>query len=169
MAARPAHHEPTRQVRREIFKRHRGTFVLIETPLFGRRVFSQSALTTWIHKRLGRGNRRRFVDDYGYYRVGIDGFLQDDADFNNNSSPPDRWRSLSRSLQLDLKPYRRRGRCVLIVGQVPGDLSLRGLDIIAWMQATATAAQRLTTRPILVRPHPATQKDMMEDDEAAAP
>lgn len=156
-------HKPTQAIRRDILDRHRGTFVVIETPFLGRRVFQRSQLAGWLGKKLKLRSLHRFSDDYGYYRVGIDGFLPDDADFNNRSSPPDRWREMSRTLGLKPKPYRRRGRSVMIVGQVPGDLSLRGLDIVEWMHETALAARRNTDRPIVVRPHPATTPDMLEE------
>lgn len=118
----------TQEVRDDIFARHEGAFVFVETPLLGRNVCRRPVIVAYARKLLRLG-RNRYSDEYGYYRVGVNGFLQDDADFNNAGSPPDRWELLSRALGLRLKPYRRVGRHVLIVGQNPGDVSLRGADI----------------------------------------
>lgn len=155
----------TRSVREEIFSGHDGVFVFIETPLFGRNVYQRAPVTAYLRKLLRLG-RNRYSDEYGYYRVGVNGFLQDDADFNNAASPPDRWAHMSVELGLTLKPYRRNGRHVLIVGQNPGDASLRGADIFAWMHGTAVAARALSDRPIIVRPHPVTPRGMMREFEA---
>ncbi|HSO41552.1 MAG TPA: hypothetical protein VLR47_01695 [Rhodospirillales bacterium] len=152
----------TRSVRDEIFGRHEGVFVFIETPLFGRSVYRRAPIAAYARKLLRLG-RNRYSDEYGYYRVGVNGFLQDDADFNNAGSPPDRWARISEELGLRLKPYRSDGRHVLIVGQNPGDASLRGADIFAWMHRTAVAARGLTDRPIIVRPHPVTPQLMMRE------
>lgn len=156
----------TRSVRDEIFGRHgerkRGVFVYIETPLFGRSVFSRAPAMAYLRKLLRLG-RNRYSDAYGYYRVGVNGFLQDDADFGSACSPSDRWERMSEELGLRLKPYREEGRHVLIVGQNPGDASLRGADIFDWMQRTAVEAHRLTSRPIILRPHPVTPQAMMRE------
>jgi glycosyltransferase involved in cell wall biosynthesis len=158
-----AQHEPTQAVRRDIQENHSGTFINIETPFLGRRVFQRSRLAAWMYKKVKIVSHHRFSDDYSYYRIGIDGFLADDADFNNRSSPPDRWREMSRTLGLKLKPYRRHGRSIMVIGQVPGDLSLRGLDIVDWMYETALAAQQHSDRPIIVRPHPVTVPHMLKE------
>ena len=154
----------TRTVREDIFTCHRGPFVFVETPLIGRHVYRRSVIATYVRKLLRLG-RNRYSDKYGYYRVGVNGFLQDDADFNNAESRPDRWEQQSRAFDLRLKPYRQAGRHVLIVGQNPGDASLRGADIFDWMYRTAVQARRLTERPIVVRPHPVTPEKMMREFE----
>lgn len=155
----------TRSVRDEIFGRHDGVFVFIETPLFGRNVYRRAPVAAYLRKLLRLG-RNRYSDEYGYYRVGVNGFLQDDADFNNQGSPPDRWARMLDELGVQLKPYRLHGSHLLIVGQNPGDASLRGADIFEWMHRTAVEARGLTTRPIIVRPHPVTSQLMMREFEA---
>ena len=152
----------TQSTRQDIFAQHEGDVVFLETPLLGRHVYRRSVIAAYTRKLLRLG-RNRYSDDYGYYRVGLNGFLQDDADFNNAGSPPDRWERLSRELHLQLKPYRQAGRHVLIVGQNPGDTSLRGADIFDWMQRTIVRARQVTQRPIVVRPHPVTPEAMLRD------
>ena len=152
----------TQAIRQDIFTRHEGDFIFIETPPLGRMVYRRSVLGAYTRKLLRLG-RNRYADDYGYYRVGLNGFLQDDADFNNADSPSDRWERLSRELHLQLRPYRQAGRHVLVVGQNPGDTSLRGADIFGWMQQTIIRARQVTQRPIIVRPHPVTPEAKMRE------
>lgn len=53
-----------------------------------------------------------------------------------------------------LQPWRTGGRYVLLLGQVPGDMSLQGRDLTPWYQAAAEDAARATGLPVFFRPHP---------------
>jgi hypothetical protein len=148
------------ELRHRIVEEHHGHTIILETPLLGRSVYQRSVVLARLRRLLRLGSRS-FSDNYKYFRVGIDGFLADDADFANRDSPPDRWNMLSRRLGLKLKPYRRAGNHVLLVGQNPGDASLRGLDIFDWLEQTMLDLRQATDRPIVVRPHPVTDAKMM--------
>jgi len=54
----------------------------------------------------------------------------------------------------DLKPWRREGDYVLIMGQVPGDESLQGRDLTQWYAEAAKLAQAVYKKPVKFRPHP---------------
>ncbi len=118
--------------KRELIRAHDGRLVVLETPLLG----------------------RRMVDEHPYFRVALDHFLQDEADFANRDSPPDRWLHLQRELGIELRPWRDGGEHVLVLLQLVGDASLRGADILAWARACAEEIRAHTKRPILLRPHP---------------
>lgn len=68
-----------------------------------------------------------------------------------------------------MSPWRVGGEYVLIAGQVPGDQSLRGMDIGAWID---TKRRELLGRghKVKVRPHPMAEKPdrSLEDDLAEA-
>lgn len=53
-----------------------------------------------------------------------------------------------------LKPWKSGGDYVLLVGQVPGDASLGGLDLTRWYQDTAKQAATAYGLPVRFRPHP---------------
>lgn len=53
-----------------------------------------------------------------------------------------------------LKPYNPVGSYVLLIGQVPGDASLQGLDLSPWYAQQAAAAAESTGLPVKFRPHP---------------
>ena len=44
--------------------------------------------------------------------------------------------------------------CVLLVGQVQGDMSLRGRNLRPWYEATARQAELCYGLPVVFRPHP---------------
>jgi hypothetical protein len=149
----------SRRVRRRIHAAHRGPLIVLESGLLGRAVELRRRPIGEIARRWLRGHfhgayERINRDDY--FRVAIGGAGFDDGDFCNAASPPDRWRQISASRGLGLAPWRTTGRHVLVVGQVPGDAALRGLDIMGWIERTVLALARHTTRPIVVRPHPMT-------------
>ena len=157
---RPEKPSDAGEVRHRIMEAHGGHLIILETPLLGRSVYQRSILMTKLRRILRLGSRI-LSDDYDYFRVGIDGFLADDGDFANRGSPSDRWHLLSRRLRLNLRPYRRSGEHVLLVGQNPGDASLRGLDMFDWLEQTMLDLRQTTNRPIIVRPHPVTDASMM--------
>lgn len=53
-----------------------------------------------------------------------------------------------------LQPWRIEGEFVLLVGQVPGDASLGGMDLTRWYADTAREAAAAYSLPVRFRPHP---------------
>lgn len=53
-----------------------------------------------------------------------------------------------------LKPWKTDGDYILILGQVKGDASLQGKDIMPWYLNTAKKASELYGLPVYYRPHP---------------
>ncbi|MBB4006280.1 glycosyltransferase family protein [Allorhizobium taibaishanense] len=142
---------PTHSFRTAIAVEHQGPLLTVEVGFWGRETIKRSF--NWYHKLLG--HRRSFYKfKHHYFRIGLDGTLPGDADFLNANSPSDRWDKQSAALGLTLKPYRKAGEHVLIIGQIPGDAAMRGMDVCQWLGATARSVRRLTDRPIIVRPHP---------------
>lgn len=142
-----------RKLHKSIYEQHRGIKVVLETPFIGRKVYLDgSSILAMLLRLIGR--RRTPTNQHEYLRIGLNGAFFDDADFCNANSPPDRWEELSKTYNLKLAPYRTQGRHVLLVGQTPNDASLRGLDMLEWLEVTANSLKRLTDRPIVIRPHP---------------
>jgi hypothetical protein len=53
-----------------------------------------------------------------------------------------------------MKPWNKDGEYILIMGQVPGDASLRGQDMVPWYEATAQQSKELYGKPVHYRAHP---------------
>lgn len=59
-----------------------------------------------------------------------------------------------KQLGLQVSPWKKGGQYALLLGQVPHDMSLKGLDIGAHYMAWADTARRKYGIPIAYRPHP---------------
>lgn len=83
--------------------------------------------------------------------AGFDG-LNNHADFClHEDMPADR----VPLLDVTLKPWKRDGRYALLLGQVPGDMSLTGCgNYRAWLDNAADMLARKTGLPVAFRPHP---------------
>lgn len=53
-----------------------------------------------------------------------------------------------------LQPWFSDGKYALLMGQVPGDASLRGIDLTAWYEDAAVKANNAYEMPVLFREHP---------------
>lgn len=60
-----------------------------------------------------------------------------------------------RSMGVTLEPWRGiAGKYVLLAGQVPGDMSVRGVNLVPWYTHTARLAAARFGLPVVFRPHP---------------
>lgn len=57
-----------------------------------------------------------------------------------------------------MKPWKTGGEYVLIMGQVDGDASLRGRNLMPWYESVAVLAGDYYGLPVLFRPHPVSVK-----------
>ncbi|RWQ68700.1 tetratricopeptide repeat protein [Mesorhizobium sp.] len=151
--ANPPRRSQQGRLRNAIYREHNGPIVVIESSLIGRS-FNQR-LPGWLAALRRRPLRPRQV--HPYYRVAVGGALGDDADFCAENSPPDRWERAKAEFGIRLKPYRAEGDYILLVGQVPKDASLRGIDMVRWLHETAAAIRKISDRSILIRLHPSTR------------
>jgi hypothetical protein len=152
------------RLRNRVFENHAGPIVVLESPLLGRRVHrkrSRSALMKRLFPASGFHTRwllpeHCYLDQvHQWFRVGIGGAFADDGGFRLLEVRPERWPVLRTELGLsDPKPWRTRGDYILVIGQVPGDASLRGIDITRWLIETCKSCAAICDLPVLVRPHP---------------
>ncbi|WP_341706531.1 hypothetical protein [Halopseudomonas sp.] len=57
-----------------------------------------------------------------------------------------------------MQPWKDGGEYVLLLGQVPGDASLQGRDLMPWYEQTAERAAAAYGLPVRFRPHPQTER-----------
>lgn len=112
--------------------------VCIDTPLLGRVINDQ-------HR-------------YPYYRIGLDGFQNNQGIlYRNDNIDQSRLDHMRRIIDVPVFPGWRdhtRGD-ILILPQLPGDASLRGAKVHEWLLDTIDLVRQQTNRPIQVRLHPA--------------
>lgn len=57
-----------------------------------------------------------------------------------------------------IKPWKKHGEYILILGQVKGDASLQGKDLSRWYEETAKKARDIYDLPVYFRAHPDSQR-----------
>lgn len=88
-------------------------------------------------------------DRFKWHSMGFDG-LNGKANFCNGNVPDDRWVKYWKE---SVKPWKAGGDYALVIGQVPGDSALNGLNIYTWAAETVLKALEHYDR-VIFRPHP---------------
>ena len=130
---RSAEHHVTRQSIQKKAER----VIYVETPVLGRVIDS--------------------TNKYQYYRIGIDGFMNNDGIFHGDVIDKTRLSMMRNHLTIPEFPGWKdylTGN-ILVLLQLPGDASLRGQKMSEWLLETLAAIRELTPRNIVVRLHPA--------------
>ena len=96
------------------------------------------------------------------FRVGVNGFLWDDADWGFDHIHTDRSNKVfeRNGYDPDIK-WKEDGEYILLCMQKVGDASLRGADVFAWTEDTINEIRKYTDRKIIVRPHPLYRKSTL--------
>jgi hypothetical protein len=114
------------------------TIIFIETPLLGRVIDKNN--------------------NYSFYRVGVDGFLNNSGTFYNEEQlNPNRLSLLKQYLEIPSFPGWKNHNTgnILMLLQLPGDASLRGQRMSEWAIDTIKKIKNITDRSIVIRFHPA--------------
>jgi len=99
------------------------------------------------------GNKKR------YLRYSFDGVFPKTGFYFDSHVDDNRWEQIKTDLGIDLKPRRSNGEHILICLQRNGGWSMRGTDVIAWMNSTIQEIRKYEqNRPIIVRAHPGDKK-----------
>jgi hypothetical protein len=106
------------------------TFIVIETPLLGRVVNQQNT----------------------QHRIGINGFLNQSGIFNHGNHKDSRVKKLG--IEWNGWKHDPNGHILLML-QLPGDASLRGINLYEWVDYAINKIRLATDRPIVIRTHPA--------------
>ena len=93
-----------------------------------------------------------------YLRYSFDGVFPTTGFYFDRDIDPTRWTQISKDLGISLKPWRTQGNHILICLQRNGGWSMRGLDVIQWMNSIILEIRKYSNRPIVVRAHPGDKK-----------
>ncbi len=94
---------------------------------------------------------RKISEDNKYFRIGVNGFLNNSGIFDYKSHPGDR---LAR-MGINWQGWRENSNGhILLFLQLPGDASLRGANIYSWALDSIQKIRAKTDRPIVIRTHP---------------
>ncbi len=110
---------------------------------------------------IGRPIDTAFHDEF---RVGVNGFLWDDADWGFAHIDHDRSKKVFERNGYDPNvPWKQDGEYILVCMQKVGDASLRGADVFDWTEQTVNNLRNHTDRKIIIRPHPLYRKSSLHN------
>ena len=94
------------------------------------------------------------VNPWGYLRYSFNGIFPTTGNYCDSIIDPDRWISIQKNTGIKLEPYKNTGNHILIMAQRNGGWSMKGTNILDWLEQTIFALQQYTDRPIIIRGHP---------------
>ena len=102
-----------------------------------------------------------------YHRYSWTSYFQDEGNYCNQNSPPDRWLRIKDEQNIEIKPWRKKGKYILVILQRPGDSSLKKLieqhtSYEGFIKYTLDEIKKYTRKPIRVRMHPLRQEQQLE-------
>lgn len=89
-----------------------------------------------------------------YLRYSFDGVFPNSGIYCDTRVDPDRWKKISRDLNISLKPYRTNGNHILLCLQRNGGWSMGPVNVLSWAANTILELRNYTDREIVIRPHP---------------
>jgi len=115
-----------------------------------------------------RRNMKQPPNPMAYHRYSWTSYFQDEGDYCNENSPPDRWQRIQKEQNLEIKDWRLNldGNILLLL-QRPGDSSLVNLlkrfgSYKNFVSYTIDQIKKNTDRRIVVRMHPLRQDRQLE-------
>lgn len=94
-----------------------------------------------------------------YLRYSFNGVFPRDGIYCNESPGEENWANIRRDYNMDLKPWRNNGNHILMCLQRPMGWSMRGRNLMQWLDETFSRIRQYSDRPIVVRWHPGDWKN----------
>lgn len=92
------------------------------------------------------------------FRYSIDGIFANTGYYLDNKIDPNRWKHIQQITGCSLKPWRKSGSYVLILGQKSSGWTMEDVDPFKWITETVLKIKSYTDRPIVFRIHPSDNK-----------
>jgi len=89
-----------------------------------------------------------------YLRYSFNGVFPAIGIYCNDPPGEENWANIRRDYSMDLRPWRSTGDHIVIACQRPLGWSMRGQDLMSWLQTTFSTIRRYSDRPIVIRWHP---------------
>lgn len=93
-----------------------------------------------------------------YLRYSANGVFPTTGNYFWNNVDPNRWKQISKDLDITVKDWRTKGNHILICLQRNGGWSMDGVDVVSWCTNTINQLRQYTDRKIIIRPHPGDKK-----------
>jgi hypothetical protein len=89
-----------------------------------------------------------------YLRYSYNGVFPNTGIYCDSNVDPDRWKKISKNLNITLKDYKTSGNHILLFLQRNGGWSMGTTDIQDWANTVISTLRQYTDRPIRIRKHP---------------
>jgi hypothetical protein len=94
------------------------------------------------------------ANPWGYLRYSIDGIFPTTGIYFDDNPHRHRWKKIQRETQIELLPYKTRGKYIILCCQRNGGWSMDGINIQDWIIETVRKIRVHTDRLIVIRAHP---------------
>jgi len=94
------------------------------------------------------------MNPQGYLRYSFDGIFPTTGNYFDSLIDKSRWQSISKNTGITLQPIVKNGQNIVLMCQRQGGWSMKGYDLITWIQDTVSELRKHTDRRIIIRPHP---------------
>lgn len=94
-----------------------------------------------------------------YLRYSFNGVFPSTGIYCNDDPGDENWANIRRDYNMDLQPWRNNGNHILIALQRPLGWSMRGVNLLQWLDVTFNKIRQHTDRPIRLRWHPGDWKN----------
>jgi hypothetical protein len=99
------------------------------------------------------------LNPHRYLRYSFNGVFPATGIYCNESAGEENWANIRRDYNMDLKPWRNTGSHILITLQRPLGWSMRGQNLMSWLESTFQRIRQHSDRPIVIRWHPGDWKN----------
>ena len=94
------------------------------------------------------------LNPHKYLRYSFNGVFPATGIYCNEAPGEDNWNRMRQHYNMDLKPWRKNGNHILITLQRPMGWSMRGYNLMQWLEETFNKIRNYSDRPIIIRWHP---------------
>ncbi len=100
------------------------------------------------------------LNPHRYLRYSFNGVFPATGIYCNENPGNENWNNIKRDYNMDLAPWRKNGNHILITLQRPMGWSMRGYNLMQWLNETFTKIRTYSDRPIIIRWHPGDWKNI---------
>ena len=100
------------------------------------------------------------TNPHTYLRYSFNGVFPATGIYCNDTPGEENWANIRRHYNMDLSPWRSKGKHILICLQRPMGWSMRGRNLMEWLDTTFQEIRRYSDRPVKIRWHPGDWKNI---------
>ena len=94
-----------------------------------------------------------------FLRYSFNGVFPATGIYCNDNPGDENWNNIQKAYNMDLAPWRENGEHILVCLQRPKGWSMRGANLMEWLDTTYTQIRQYSDRPIKLRWHPGDWKN----------